>query len=62
MLSETALQEFKKIYAEEFGEEIPNEKATELGASLLSLFNSIYRPVKKDWLDAVSNGKNPDKT
>ena len=39
MLSETALQEFKKIYVEEFGEEISDEKATELGINLLSLFS-----------------------
>lgn len=58
MLSETALREFKKIYAEEFGEELSDEKATELGLNLLSLFNCIYRPIKKDWIEKVSDSKN----
>ncbi len=62
MLSETALQEFKRIYFEEFDEELSDEKAMELGTSLLSLFNHIYRPVKKEWLDAVSDGQNLNKS
>ena len=55
MISEAALQAFKKIWVEEFGEEISNEQAMELGTSLLTLFHHIYRPVKKDWLEAVSD-------
>jgi len=62
MISETALQEFKKLYVEEFGEEISDEQAMELGTSLLTLFDHIYRPVKKDWLDAVSDNEKPNKT
>lgn len=55
MISDTALQEFKKIYVDEFGEEISDEQAMELGANLLTLFHHIYRPVKKDWMSAVSD-------
>lgn len=55
MLSEEALAAFKKLYIEEFGEEISDEEATELGVSLLSLFNQIYRPVKKEWLEENGN-------
>lgn len=62
MISETALQEFKKLYVEEFGEEISDEQAMELGSSLLSLFDHIYRPVKKKWLDAVSDEEKLNKT
>ena len=51
MLSEKALDEFKKIWREEFGEEISDEKASELGINLLTLFNAIYRPVPKSWLE-----------
>ena len=54
MISEVALQEFKKIWFEEYGEEISDEKATELGINLLTLFDHIYRPVKKSWLGATS--------
>jgi hypothetical protein len=34
----------------------------ELGTNLLTLFHHIYRPVKKDWLAAVSNEQKPNKT
>jgi len=58
MISQAALQEFKKIWAEEFGEEISDEQATELGINLLTLFNYIYRPIKKEWLEEFSDDKN----
>ena len=61
MISETALQEFKKIWLEEFGEEISDEKATELGINLLTLFDHIYRPVKKSWLGATSENQKQTK-
>lgn len=54
MISEAALQEFKKIWLEEYGEEISDEKAAELGINLLTLFDHIYRPVKKSWLDNMN--------
>jgi len=50
MLSYEALQSFKKIYADEFGKEISDQEAMELAASLLTLFDHVYRPVKKEWL------------
>ena len=55
MMSEAALQEFKQIWREEHGEEISDEQAMELGTNLLTLFHHIYRPVKKEWLEAVSD-------
>jgi hypothetical protein len=59
MISEAALREFKEIWLKEFGEEISDEKATELGINLLTLFDAIYRPVPKSWLgDASENQKN----
>ncbi len=61
MISETALQEFKKIWLEEFGEEISDDKATELGINLLTLFDHIYRPVKKSWLGDVSENQKQTK-
>jgi hypothetical protein len=50
MLSDEAREEFKKLYLEEFGEEISDAKATDLAINLLTLFDHIYRPVKKSWL------------
>ncbi|HVM77191.1 MAG TPA: type II toxin-antitoxin system RelE/ParE family toxin [Candidatus Paceibacterota bacterium] len=51
MVSEKALQEFKKIWREEFGEEISDQKALDEATALLALFDAIYRPIKKEWLD-----------
>lgn len=50
MLSLEAKREFRKIYFEEFGEEISDEQAMELGTSLLALFDKVYRPLKREWL------------
>lgn len=50
MLSKEALEEFKRIYKEEKGEEISDELAVEEAINLLTLFNAVYRPIKKEWL------------
>ena len=47
-LSKQAINEFKSIYKEEFGEDISDRKAYELAANLLSLFKIIYRPIPKE--------------
>lgn len=62
MISETALQEFKNLYVEEFSEEISDEQAMELGTSLLTLFHYIYRPVPKSWLAEFSDEEKINKT
>ncbi len=46
-LSKKAIEEFKKIYSQEFEEEISDEKAKELGENLINLFKIIYRPISK---------------
>ncbi len=51
MISKEALEEFKKIWKAEYNEKISDEKATEEGINLLTMFNAIYRPVKKEWLE-----------
>ena len=61
MISSLALQEFKKIWLEEFGEEISDEKAAELGINLLTLFDAIYRPVPKSSLGAISENQKQTK-
>jgi hypothetical protein len=47
-LSKEAIEEFRRIYHQEFGEEVSDRKARELGESLLSLFKMIYRPIPQD--------------
>ena len=54
MISEAALQEFKNLWHEEFGEDISDEKAMEIAPKLLNLFDHIYRPIKKTWLEPDS--------
>lgn len=60
MLSDKALQEFKKIWKEEFGEDISDEKAAEEGINILTMFGAIYRPIKKEWVDELE-GKDKQK-
>lgn len=47
MISEEALIELKKIYFDEFEIEISDEDAEKLGSDLLTMFDHIYRPIKK---------------
>jgi hypothetical protein len=59
-LSKEAINEFKAIYREEFGEEISNAEAQELGESLISLFKVIYRPIpRKDKQNPSSKDPEP---
>ena len=53
MLSEKALKDFQKIYKEEYGVEIDEQTAENLGYNLLVLFSYIYKPVKKEWVDKL---------
>ena len=53
MLSDKALEEFKEIWLEEIGEEISDEQAMELGLNLLSIFDAVYRPIKKEWMEEI---------
>ena len=54
MLSKEALEDFKKIWREQFGEDISDEKAVEEGINLLTMFDAIYRPIKKEWVDELA--------
>jgi hypothetical protein len=44
-LSKKAIEEFKEIYLRQFGQEITNEEAQELGSNLIALFKIICRPI-----------------
>jgi hypothetical protein len=58
MLSDKALEEFKKIWREEKGEDISDEKAAEEAINLLTLMDAVYKPIKKEWLkDFEDTGK-----
>lgn len=57
MISDKALQEFKEIWKEEIGTEISDEAAMEEATQLLTLFDAIYKPIKKSWADEYDNAK-----
>lgn len=50
MISDIALKEFKEIWREEFHQEISDEAAMVEATQLLTLFDAIYRPIKKEWV------------
>lgn len=51
MISEKALKEFKSIWKEEKGENISDEFALEEATNLLTLYDKIYKPIKREWLE-----------
>lgn len=51
MLSDKALQEFKRIFKEEKGFELSDEQAMEEAIALLTFYDKVYRPIKKSWLE-----------
>lgn len=55
MISDPALREFKEIWLDEFGVEISNEVAIEEAMNLLTMFNAIYRPINREWLEDYEN-------
>lgn len=55
MISKEALEKFKKIWKEQFNEDISDEKAMEQAIKLLTLFDAVYRPIKKEWLKDIVN-------
>ena len=49
-LSQKAFEEYKAIYKEQVGGELPSdEKLHEMAVSLLTLMDVVYRPIKKEW-------------
>ncbi len=55
-LSKEAIEDYKKAFKEEFGEDLSDEEAMELGCDLLRLFQIIYRPIplnKKKEFEAI---------
>jgi hypothetical protein len=57
MISSFALQEFKTIWKEEFGSDIPEELAIEEAINLLNIIDKIYRPIKQEWVNEYEETK-----
>ena len=57
MISDKALREFKGIWREEKGENLSDELAMVEATQLLTIFDAIYKPIKKSWLNDNDNGE-----
>ncbi len=55
MLSKEALQDFKRRWKEEYGEDISDDFALEQAINLLTLFGAVCRPLKKEWVEKYDN-------
>jgi hypothetical protein len=60
MVSREALDEFKNIWLAEYGEKITDEEAMPKAIALLALFDVVYRPIPKSWMDNYDH--EPDAT
>ena len=58
MVSPEALAEFKRIWKSEYGTEISDEEAMPKAIALLTLFDTIYRPITKAQAEKYGNDKN----
>lgn len=47
-LSKKAIEEYKEIYQEEFGETLTDQETYEQASNLLRLFKVIYRPLPSE--------------
>ncbi len=59
MLSKKALEEYREIHRQETGEIISDEKLVDEAINLLTLFNFVYRPIKKEWLKEYGRQNKP---
>lgn len=52
MISKQALEEYKEIWRQEnLGQDIDDKTAMDQAVALLTLMNTVYKPVKKEWLE-----------
>lgn len=49
MLSKEAIDEFKKLYKEHYGEELNDFVASEAANRLIRMMDIVYRPIPKAW-------------
>ncbi len=47
-ISKKDLDEFKRIFKQDYGEELSDEEAYRIACKLITLFKAIYRPIPKD--------------
>ena len=54
MLPKEAIQEFKKLYAKNYGIELSDEEATRRASNLVALYGAVYG---NDCLGNIENGQ-----
>ena len=57
MLSKQALEEYKEIHHQETGTVLSDDVLANEAINLLTLFNFVYRPIKKAWLQEYGQQK-----
>lgn len=60
MLTKNALEEYKQIHREETGTVLPDDVLANEAINLLTLFNFVYRPIKKAWLEEYGKRQGVD--
>ncbi len=50
MISKNALEEYKIIHRQETGEVFSDDVLLDEAINLLTLFDRVYRPIRKEWL------------
>ena len=58
MLSKQALEEYKVIHKQETQTVLPDEVLLDEAINLLTLFDRVYRPIKKVWLKEYEQRNN----
>ena len=53
MLTEAQIKRYQELYRKRFGKEISKEAAYEQGSALVSLLDSIYRPMTEKEYEQV---------
>ena len=61
MISEERLEEFKKIYKKEFGEDLSDQIALERATKLLNLFRAVYQSTTQKEYDKVQKRRKETK-
>lgn len=61
MLTKHALEEYKQIHLEETGTVLPDDVLANEAINLLTLFNFVYRPIKKAWLEEYGKRQRIDR-
>lgn len=59
-ISPEQLAEFKRLYREEFGEDISDAEALDSATSLLTLIKAVYKPIPKADFDRLNTPSTSD--